>query len=401
MPYQPKRPLPEPICGSDPGSFAENTITVRLPQIGRRLLTNTNLPETAVTAIESLLVEIPDERLRPLPDTYAPDATAWNDVLRPFLTQNWLQPPWFVVETYFYRRIMSAVDYFATGIDPFAVQKQAGLTQTISSIRQMIRQAAHIRKGGWQPVHFNTLLQQALWGNQVDLSLWSPENRPEHEGVSPDDYLLVDEGTAVTTHLSSITDPLPRIDFIVDNAAFELVGDLCLVDYLLSSSRAAEVHLHVKLHPTFVSDATIEDVEQTITFLQQDEDAATEAMGERLRRHMGNGRLHLQTHPFWTSLHYLWHMPEKLRQEIANAHLVISKGDANYRRAVGDAHWPYSTPFAEIVSYFPAPILFLRTCKSNTLAGLLPNQAASVAQQDPDWLTNGKWGVIQFVGSVT
>lgn len=397
MSFQPKRPLPNPIRGNESGSFAEDTITVRLPKTGRRVLAENDLPETAVTAMQALIDEIPGEKLRPLPDTHAPDAAAWNIALQPYLSQNWLEAPWFVVETYFYRRIISAVDYFSTGLDPFAQTKREGLHKTIERIRAMSRHLAQVLNDGWQSTHFLTLLKQDLWGNQVDLSLWSAENRPDHDVSAQDDFLLVDNGTAVTNHLNSLTNNSIRVDFIVDNAAFELIGDLCLADYLLSSNHAQEVHLHLKIHPTFVSDATIQDVEDTIAFLKDDADSATQAMGERLGRWGENGRFQLNTHPFWTSPHAMWHMPQNLRQELGKSQLIISKGDANYRRALGDVHWPNTTPINEIVSYFPAPFVSLRTCKSNVIAGLQLNQSETVSARDPNWLYNGKWGMMQFI----
>jgi hypothetical protein len=91
-------------------------------------------------------------------------------------------------------------------------------------------------------------------------------------------------------------------------------------------------------------------------------------------------------------------MPASLTGELAQADLVISKGDANYRRLLGDRHWAFTTPFTEIVSYFPAPLVALRTLKAELVCGLEPGQADSVAEQDPDWMVNGCWGLIQFHG---
>ena len=44
-------------------------------------------------------------------------------------------------------------------------------------------------------------------------------------------------------------------------------------------------------------------------------------------------------------------------------------GDANFRRLIGDRHWPWSTRPEDVLSYFPAPLLALRTCKSEVLIG--------------------------------
>jgi len=84
--------------------------------------------------------------------------------------------------------------------------------------------------------------------------------------------------------------------------------------------------------------------------------------------------------------------------ELARTDLLISKGDANYRRLLGDRAWPFTTPFAEVVSYLPAPLLALRTAKSEVAAGLTQAQIDALNDDDPDWLVNGRWGVAQFAG---
>lgn len=92
----------------------------------------------------------------------------------------------------------------------------------------------------------------------------------------------------------------------------------------------------------------------------------------------------------------MWDAPVDLANDLQAAHLVISKGDANYRRLLGDRHWVFDDSFADIVAYFPAPLLALRTLKSEIVAGLPPDQIAAMPQRDPDWLINGRWGLIQF-----
>ena len=75
--------------------------------------------------------------------------------------------------------------------------------------------------------------------------------------------------------------------------------------------------------------------------------------------------------------------------------LVIFKGDVNYRRLLGDAHWPPNAPFADAVNYFPAPVVALRTLKGEIITGLAPSQAERLTVDDPAWLVNGRRGVVQ------
>ena len=88
--------------------------------------------------------------------------------------------------------------------------------------------------------------------------------------------------------------------------------------------------------------------------------------------------------------------PPPLRAELSLSGLVILKGDVNYRRLLGDRHWPHTTRLEEVAAGFPAPLLVLRTLKGEILVGLAPGQAEALAAHDPTWLINGQRGLIQF-----
>jgi hypothetical protein len=92
----------------------------------------------------------------------------------------------------------------------------------------------------------------------------------------------------------------------------------------------------------------------------------------------------------------MWEMPSSLRHELGEAALVISKGDANYRRLVGDRHWPFDTSLEDVWTYFPTSLLALRVSKSQVMVGLQRGQAGELDQIDPQWMTNGRWGLVQF-----
>ena len=78
---------------------------------------------------------------------------------------------------------------------------------------------------------------------------------------------------------------------------------------------------------------------------------------------------------------------------------MVVKGDANYRRLLGDLHWDPTTPFTKIVRPLQ-PLLSLRTPKSLVAAGIAPEKVEEAAAIDPDWMTSGEWGIIQFVDEI-
>jgi uncharacterized protein with ATP-grasp and redox domains len=404
---KPKLPIPEPLRGVDPDSFARNTVTVRLPNIVRRILAENDFSRPIVRRLKALIEEIPAAQIRHLNDSEAPDASQWAQFIEPYRDLNWLQIPWFLAETYLYRRVLEATGYFQFGagfrVDPYAYQKRRGLEISRAAIAHLSTQlATWINQSDKTFDSFTSLLMIDLWGNQADLSLWpaGQAEQPSHTDLqSSQHHILVNDTGAVVDYLTGQRDKSLRLDLIVDNAGFELVCDLALTDFILSSSLASSVVLHLKYHPTFVSDAISQDVAQTINFLATDF-SQPEAVnfGQRLQAHLDANQLQLQYDLFWTSPLSFWEMPQRVRQELAKSNLLISKGDANYRRLLGDRHWPYTTPFDDIVSYLPTPLVALRTFKSEVATGLQPEQIKALAEEDPHWLTNGQRGVIQLVG---
>ena len=78
-----------------------------------------------------------------------------------------------------------------------------------------------------------------------------------------------------------------------------------------------------------------------------------------------------------------------------NADLVIFKGDANYRRVFGDRQLPITLQTAGLTDYLPAPSFAIRMLKSELLVGLSDQKAGDVARLEEDWMTNGRYGLIQ------
>jgi hypothetical protein len=380
---QPALPLPPPLRGADPDSFARDTVLRRLPAIAGRVLTENRLDHQAARAVAGLAAEIPFTPLRPLADDAAPDLALWRSYLAPYAGQDWLAVPWFLAETYFYRRILEAIGYFrprsgAYGRDPYARQKRLGLEHTsLAGLSD-------------EPLPLDAALRGALWGNQADLSLWPADAGDGPGGAT----LLADDGPAVLAHLDALIARSATVDVVLDNAGAELVHDLLLADALLA--RGLRVRLHPKAHPTFVSDATAGDARDTVAWLAERPGPVARA-AERLIAALATSRLTLHDDWFWTSPLAGWEMPETLFDFLATSGLLISKGDANYRRWLGDRHWPADTPLEAVLGYAPAPLLLLRTCKSEVAIGLDQARVAAARARDPQWMINGRWGLAQFV----
>lgn len=400
--FRPALPIPAPLRGTEPGSFAYRTITERMPRIGQRVIEENAFEQEVVVRLQALMAELPDGSIRPLTDVKAPDAADWVAYVEPYRQQNWLQVPWFFAETYFYRRILEATGYFVEGAgfqrDPYRPHKEQSRQSSSEKVRGLAQRLARWWEAIDEPVALREALAMALWGNQGDLSMWpAGSDMPSHEDeATAHEHLLADERDEALAYLAGRRGEDDRIDIIADNVGMELASDLALVDVLLGGSWAATLVLDVKFHPTFVSDAVPRDVRHTMRFLLSADDEAANAWGQRLLDYADSGRLFLRQHAYWNSPLEGWKMPAELRQTLAEASLVIVKGDANYRRLLGDRHWDYTTPFEPIVRYFPAPLLALRTLKSNVAAGLDEHDVATLQERDPAWVVSGEWGVIQF-----
>lgn len=393
--------LPTPLRSPEPHSFVHHTITVRWPRIAQRVIAENDYSLAVNRRVQALIDDIPEGPIRPIDDPGAPDEALWNERLAPYEGQSWLECPWFVGETYFYRRLMEALGYFQPGAtrhdDPFSTQKEKGYAESKDAIRTLaqVRQAADDE--GAPHAVLARLLSVALWGNQADLSMWAADaNGPDHlSDGTEDEHVLADDSDTALDHLLGLGRP-GRVDIWADNAGFELMTDLALIDGLLATGAARPLVLHLKAHPTFVSDATIGDVHDALDRLAADEGAAAQAWASRLRTALRDGRWRLQDEFAWTSPLRGREFPTNVNAELARADLVISKGDANYRRLLGDREWAFTTPFGEVVDYFPAPLLALRTLKAEMVAGLSQDQVDRLEQRDPDWLVNGRWGLLQF-----
>jgi len=383
-------PAAPPVIRTDTSNaFAHNTMRVRVPAIVREAAArNPDYSPLIRDNLERLAVALESDAQIPLLERPAPDYAAWAAQHAAHGPASWQGAAWFFAEFYAYRLLVQAARWWETGRDPFAPAKAE---EYASSQPWALLERALDAPARAPEERLSRALTFALWANRIDLSLSAVAALGGESTHAAD--LLVDQRAAAAERLLAAPGP---VHIVTDNAGSELTLDLALAGALLELTDAP-VTLHVKAHPIFVSDAIPADVLALIGWLADGRaGAAGVPLGARLRTAFEVGRLRLAPDLFWNSAHPLWALPPYLAQTFAGARLVIVKGDANYRRVLGDALWPAEMPFADVTGYFPAPLLALRTLKSEPLVGLPPGLAARLDAEDAGWRVNGRRGIIQL-----
>ncbi|CAM9983768.1 unnamed protein product, partial [Laminaria digitata] len=431
----PRARLPEIIVSNVPGSWAYDTMSRRLREnILMRIYEDMDMDAPEMASAKEMLDALVEElksagtsKLTPIAEGGGPDVAEWNKIMEPYLGVSWLDTPWLYSEFYAYRRVVEAFSFFETGkaggslegkgVDPFMDQKMLGVTSALKSMEAL---AKRLLATDAEVLGSKTGIQlyatTALWGNRMDLSIWPVEKDGGNSAGSGDVFsqvlgsssenLLADDSERLAEALVSCGEQGgQRVDIIVDNAGFELFCDLCLADCLATGGTASRVVIQLKGHPTFVSDAMAKDMLAMIDLLADldiSEYPSAKAIGVRWKKLISEGKWELREDCFWAQPRPLWEMPARLRKDLGGeSALVFVKGDANYRRLIGDRLWPTDTPFSDVAGYFPTRLCALRTLKAELGCGMPKEATERAAQQHEDWMVNGRYGCIQLFDPAT
>lgn len=369
-------------------SFPHSVFHERHPRLIEQVIGAHPYEDRQRRALRRLLTESTTGVLEGL-DGDPADRRQWQEWGRPWWGRPWGEVPFLWAESYFYRRLLAAVEYFEPGIwhgiDPFGPAKNAELAGP--TVEAELSALADLARSGDPDAVGEALVKSAVWGNQADLGFRLTTASDARTALLVDDTAFLWQ-TLVENERATVA-------VIADNAGRELLPDLVLIDHLLTARGVAGVTLHLKPRPYYVSDATMADLLAVLAVLCGHPDEYARQIGLRLRRAIANGVLSVRAHPFFCAPLEFRDMPAELAAELAGSTITILKGDLNYRRLVGDRFWPPTTDFAECVAYFPAPVLALRTSKSDVAVGLSADQVERLDRADRRWRTSGEHAVIQ------
>ena len=383
-------PLPPPVTGADQGSFAWGVLHRRHPRVVEQVRNANPYRPDQAEALDRLAAEAGGV-IGPLrADDH--DGPAWREWGAEYLGRRWDEVPFLWAESFFYRRLLDAVDFFVPGpaywLDPFAHLKTAELVDpALDAELAELDWIADVDPGR----RAGALLLAALRGNRADLGFAAHAARFD---VAASTTVVVDDSATLWARLGERAE---RVCVVADNAGRELLADLMLVDELLESGVVGEIALHVKPTPYYVSDATPADVAAGLRRLGAAGGYAG-ATARRLQEAFRRGRIRLRTSWFAVAPFGFEAMPAELADEFAGAALTILKGDLNYRRLVGDRRWPVPTDLATAAAYFPGPVAVLRSLKSEVVLGVPEAQAAALDRRSPDWRIAGTHAVLQVCG---
>lgn len=271
--------------------------------------------------------------------------------------------------------------------DVFARQKikglrdsRAGVLELAARYKELVEQMRETsmdkdtpRDGEAEKLLVSEMFDICLWGNATDLSLLTTLTHDDIQRLqgkkareAAEKNILVNDVPATYELLHqarSAGKPERRVDFVLDNAGFELFTDLILAGYLLETGLATHIVLHPKSIPWFVSDVIPEDFAALLNAIsdpkrffetQSEEESLRDEIPTPLTdievqslvflfqewsAHHAEGRLLIRPNRYWTAGGSFWRLPfeaKDLYEDLKTSQLVIFKGDLNYRKLVAD-----------------------------------------------------------------
>ncbi|XP_023211734.1 protein-glutamate O-methyltransferase-like [Centruroides sculpturatus] len=431
-----RRDLPERLTAKDPTSFAYVTTKDRLPVILTQVVDYLCQEKNEIAKkygeesreelkqiigyLSKLRYEIQTNKQLIMLQTNENDAQIWNEYLsKEMLRLNrppqWFEDEWLYTENYMYRKIREAFELSdrLNNFDPFCKKKERALWGSMDVIVMTMEYLHHIinniNKNEIKAIkaHFATFLKLSLWSNRCDLSISAGKENVQkdclikqleelNKNILVNDIDKLWEYINKTAQNSNIC-----LDIILDNVGFELICDLCLLEFLTATKLIDKARIYVKMIPWYVSDTMEKDIYWTLNELGQVQNEKVCTLVDRYNKRLKCGEWKIEKEQFWTLPYDFSEMKivdKALYQKLSDADIILFKGDLNYRKLVGDRKWPTTTPFhIALNNFLPSTLCALRTLKADVVTGLASGQAEKLQNFQSDWMISGEYAVIQCV----
>ncbi|PLW34503.1 hypothetical protein PCANC_08548 [Puccinia coronata f. sp. avenae] len=425
-------------------SFAHATMGQRLPTILGKAIDDTiqTLNQeseedrivdlvSCIERMENLMDDLhQNAKLRPIVDDGEGDISLWNkEIARYFRGKDFMNAPWLFAEAYKYRRLHECFSiskywgsydvFFRQKCDTFSRSGDAvfELSTRFADPPKMIQEEGSAKQEQLKLL-FIELTQVCLWGNATDLSLLINMTEEDIKKLQSTGgaHLADSEKNILGNHLSKLWQHFSqlkggRVDFVLDNAGFELYCDCVYADFLLQSGLVKQVRFHGKRFAWFVSDVTRKDWSWLLNSMvfghlftdrTQDDLASLKRLGERWKQYEKEGKWIYEQHPFWCTGYTFWDLKNEapdLFLHLSESDLVIFKGDLNHRKLTYDCHAPPATPFNVAIGPLASeagapPVATLRTIKSDVVVGISDEDAIRLDKEEPGWKISGKYAVV-------
>ncbi|CAL1694509.1 unnamed protein product [Somion occarium] len=376
-------------------------------------------------------------KLRPIIDDGEADVALWNkEITKYFADKDFMNAPWLFAEAYKYRRLRECftVSKFWGDYDVFFRQKCDTFSRSSDAVFELSTRFAepfqhkkHLsdnEKLDAERLMFMELTQVCLWGNSTDLSLLINMTEEQIKALQSTggEALAETEKNILANHIPKLWEvvrdlkgkPSARIDFILDNAGFELYCDCVYADFLMQNGYAEQVRFHGKRYPWFVSDVTKKDWSWLLNSMvyghlfpmaTDQEKETLKRLGLRWKQYENEGKWVYEQHPFWCTGYTFWDLHKEapdLFLHLSKSDLVVFKGDLNHRKLTYDCAAPYATPFdvaiGPMASASGAPkVCSLRTIKSDVVIGLGKDGdtlGEKLDKEEDGWKISGKYAIV-------
>ncbi|CAO3674207.1 unnamed protein product [Umbelopsis ramanniana] len=417
---------------SEKGSFAWDTSARRWPVILTSVIddmcksyaketdeTKVKEGKAIVEGISALKYEIEHDRpIRQLKEDGQPDVAVWNQQIATYFPNStWFDGSWLYNECLMYRRLRELYNLSTTwkNHDPFLSQKNATFKGSFGAVFELAHKFskpldAQTEEENQILFHEPCRFVSGPRGHFGNLQATGKEKLEEQEK-----NIVVNDLDKVWNHVKGLKNA--RIDFVLDNAGFELFVDLVLADWLIQTKKAEKIVFHCKTIPWFVSDVIEDDFPILLESCfnpeffascspSEDDVAALKALASRWQEFIKNGQWIITSDPFWCSglayRHLREEAPELFTDLANNSQLVFFKGDLNFRKLTYDCKWPVTTPFntalGEDLSQHFTSICSLRTNKADVIVGLKEGVQEKIEQKATplEWRCGGKYAVVEY-----